>query len=208
MAGRRPREDGPDDLLRTRRPGAIRPGERRGNNVPGSTGGHKLGPGNTAGKGRLPPNVTHGLGSERLLSQRAQAILTAMLSDVHCPDYLRTAAFLPSVMAWSRAEAAAAAAWEWCESLGAPAMFLMGEGHGRSAIDMWKGLSAHARSVRNDIGISPVSYARIARDLGIAQQATEDRLNAAAKEGRAITARRFGVVQGGADAPDAGHEAS
>lgn len=189
-------------------PGRRRPGPRPGeggfgNAAPGSQGGHKFGEGNQAAKGNSFSNYKHGIRSQRAISDRAEAIVTAMLGDAHCPDYLRSAAFIPSVMAWGKAEAAASLAWDWCEQLGTPGMFLMGEGHGRSAIDMWKALHAHARSVRNDIGLSPISYAKIARDLGIAHQATEDRLNAAAREGQAITARRMGIVQGQADASDA-----
>lgn len=193
MAGRRPRETAPGDPLR---PGGT------GNAAPGSMGGHKFGQGNQWARGNTG-NFKHGMQSERAISVRAEAIITAMLGDEKCPDYLRSAAFIPSVMAWGRAEAMASLAWEWCESMGME-MFVPGEGHGKSPADVWRTLHAHARGVRNDIGLSPVSYAKIARDLGIAQSATEDRLNAAAKEGRAITAKRMGVVQATADASDDG----
>ena len=61
---------------------------------------------------------------------------------------------------------------------------------------MWKAHAAFAASRRAALGISPVSYAKISRDLGIAAATTADPLQRMGERGGEIARRRLGITEG------------
>lgn len=205
MAGRKPRvtpdERGGTDPLKPRRRPGPKPGEGgiSGNALPGSSGGHKWAEGNQAGRGNAN-NLKHGMYSGRALRSRAEAIVTAMLEDARCPSHLRSPAFAATLLAWGNAEAIASLAWDWmCDLLdeaGPQAIFGMSPGMMKAQSEVYKTHAQAASQLRSKLGIDPVGYAKIAKDLGIAANAAEDQLQRMATTGAEITSRRLGLVQG------------
>jgi hypothetical protein len=207
MAGRKPRQvpddqQGTNPLKRQYKPHGHDPA---GNNLPGSLAGHKFGEGNNAARGARG-NWRNGLGSERTITHRAAAILEAMLSDPHCADHLRHSLFAASVMAWSRAEAMASLAWEWMERLyaggGADALFLPQPQIMKTASEVWLKHSESASRARDKLGISPVSYAKIRRDLGLNEESIAQRLGQMAVGGAQIRSRRQAISAETVTEPD------
>lgn len=190
MAGRRPRktpdEQAGTDPLKPRPAHQFQPGNRPAN---------AFAPGNRIS---ATGNLSHGMHSKMAIKDRADHILLAMLEDPRCPDHLHTPAFAPALMAWSRAEAVASLAYDWMNDLweaeGPAAIFTMHSVTGRTPSEVWKGHEAFASSLRAKLGMDPVSYARISRDLGLASAATEDRLARMADAGKQVTAERLGIT--------------
>ncbi len=183
MAGRKPRETrdqqaGQDPLTAG--------GRRRGEYAPGNMGGANA--------------MKHGMTSSRAINAKAMAIITAMLEDARCPDHLRSPAFVAELMAWGRAEAMSALAWDWLSKVldaeGPEAIFGMQPGMVKSLSDVWKGHEAFAAQRRRALGISPDGYARIARNLGLAAAATGDQLARMKETGGEIAKRRIALVRG------------
>lgn len=199
MAGRTPRkgrdeQQGTDPL----KPASDRldpRGERVGNRV--NNGGSK---GNVN-------RMTHGMKSRRALEARSTAIITAMLGDNRCPDHLRSPAFAHTLIAWGNAEAMASLAWDhMCDLLtegGPTAIFGLSPGMMKSVSEVWKAHAAFASTLRGRLGIDPVGYAKIARDLGIAAATTGDQLARMNAAGAAITQRRLAAIAGTADEAEA-----
>lgn len=177
MAGRKPRVTGDEQAgvspLRPRRGSAppLRP------------------PGTHPRRGDTP--------AERAIRERATALVTAMWETPRCPPHLRQEAFASQMLAWGRAEAVASVAYDrMCELLaeqGPDAIFGMKPGIMRAMSEVWMGLERHASQQRSKLGLDPVSYAKISRDLGIAAGAAEDRLTKMAKQGSEIVQRRLGL---------------
>lgn len=195
MAGRRPRvgrdEEAGQNPLR-REPGWQNPNRS-----------HESGAQSARDRGNQNA-LKHGMQSRRALNDRAQAIISAMLEDARCPDHLRSPAFAPELMAWGKAEAVESFAWDdMCRLMdeeGTAAAFRMRPGMMKSQVEVWKTVAAHAAQRRAALGISPVSYARIAKDLGIAAATTQDQLTRMAERGGEIARARLAVVKGDAGA--------
>ena len=187
MAGRKPR------VTRDEQAG-VTPlrGERRSDG--------RFGPGNEEAARGGGAGMRHGMNSRRAIDDRAQAIITAMLEDARCPDHLRSPAFAAEVLAWGKAEAMAALAWEYMGELldagGPAAIFGMQPGMLKAQSEVWKAHAAFAASRRAALGISPVSYAKISRDLGIAAAPTADQLQRMGERGGEIARRRLGITEG------------
>jgi hypothetical protein len=158
--------------------------------------------GNGAGKGPArgyswppfePGNAAafvHGAFSERAIAPRAEALARAVLEDGEFPDHVRSPVFRISLAAWTRAEAVASLLFDHLITLGAEQMMTPRLAGTRAPVDLWRAADAHAAKLRGELGLSPVSYARIAKDLGIANRASEDALERMAKAGREIRERR------------------
>lgn len=142
--------------------------------------------------------IVHGLTSKRALKQKSEAIVNAMLTDPHCPLYLRTPAFAASVMAWGQAEAMAALAWEYmCVLLddgGPAAIFGMREGQLKAQSEVWKAHASFASQMRSKLGIDPSGYAKLARELNLQQNATAGQLQQMADRGGEIAQRRLAIA--------------
>ena len=94
----------------------------------------------------------------------------------------------------------AALAWEYMGELldagGPAAIFGMQPGMLKAQSEVWKAHAAFAASRRAALGISPVSYAKISRDLGIAAATTADQLQRMGERGGEIARRRLGITEG------------
>jgi hypothetical protein len=60
----------------------------------------------------------------------------------------------------------------------------------RSPVDIWKATDAHAGRLRAQLGLNPVAYAGLAKDLGLAAKASDDALERLAAQGAEIATRR------------------
>jgi hypothetical protein len=144
--------------------------------------------------------LIHGMSSERAINDRAQAILTATLEDAQCPDHLRLPKFAASLIAWARAEALASLAWDYlcqCSAEGGmEAIFQPKANVTRTVSEIYTNMSNAALRHRSVLGITPVGWAKIAKDLGIAAAATQDQLGRMGERGGEIARRRLAVVSG------------
>lgn len=128
------------------------------------------------------------MGSEeqrRDLSKRADAIIEALVREPRTPDHIRSPAFAGALLAWGRAEAMAAMAWDIARERG-PDAFTAPDGQQRCLAEVWRAHAKHANWLRERLGLSPAAYAEIASDvrtgeaLARGQGATGWRENAAA----------------------------
>jgi hypothetical protein len=147
--------------------------------------------------------LTHGAYSEPRVAERAQEILTAVLEDAEMPDLLRSRAFRPTLADWARAEAMASLVFDWLCGLPVEQMASPRLAGTKAPLDLWRALSAHAGRLRARLGMDPVSYARLAKDLGLAQAASDEALRQAAARGAKLLERRLAEISA-ARAGDAG----
>lgn len=142
--------------------------------------------------------VTHGAYSPSRVMERAELILERVLSDPEIPSQARSGKFRLTAVAFARAEAMSELLLEHLATL-PPEEWTVPPRAGavKSPLDVWKTVDAHATRLRNDLGVSPVAYARIAASLGTAARGVEDRLQAMAANGaRFVEARQAGEPRG------------
>ena len=172
-------------------------------------------PGNTVA-------LVHGAKSERSVAPLAEKIAAGLLTHPSCPDYLQEPAYGPVVAAWSRAEAVTQLLWQYLDGMDAERALtetITGEEdetHGEGGSITRRSASTRVMSVlgelhraetramnlRGRLGLDPVSRAKIAKDLGIAQRASDDALTRLGETGKAIRERRAAelrLVSGGED---------
>ena len=97
------------------------------------------------------------------------------------------------------AETAAAMFLEYISKQSFSEMVTPRLGGTKTQMEQWKSFMMAAAKMRSDLGISPASYARLAKDLGLAHKANEDALERLATAGAEITSRR--LEREGGDAP-------
>ena len=140
-----------------------------------------------------PGNVLalqHGAYSPRHVLPKAAEIEAALLADAEIPAWLRTAQFAAARKAWAEAEAIADLLLTWLATLGMTELTTPRKAATKSPVDLWRSAHSHASNLRSKLGLDPVSYARIAKDLGIGAQASEEALSRLAETGKAIRERR------------------
>ena len=138
--------------------------------------------------------VKHGAHSESVVQPRARAILLAVLEDPAMPDHVRTAAFASAAGAWARAEAVAELLFEHMGAMSVEAMIAPPMPGTRAPIDVWRAADAHASRLRSKLGLDPGSYARIARDLGIADRALDAGLDRMSRTGAQLVTRHAEAI--------------
>ena len=151
-------------------------------------------------EGEDHPSFTHGAYSDAEIAPRARALAQSVLEDAAMPDHLRSPAFQYAVQAWSRMEIASQLLLEYISGQGIGAMVTPRMGGTKTPMEQWKSFEMAAARMRSDLGISPASYARLAKDLGIAQKASEDGLERLAGHGAEIVGRRREIGPGNAPA--------
>jgi hypothetical protein len=140
-------------------------------------------PGNTSA-------MVHGARSERTIRPLAEQLMQAILEDAEQPDHLRSPMFRFTLSECCRAQAVAEILFDYIDSLGVEDMVRPRLSGTKSPVDQWKAAAAHAASLRSKLGLDPVSYARIAKDLGLASKASEDAIGRLAETGKGIVERR------------------
>jgi hypothetical protein len=162
--------------------------------------------------------VKSGAYSERRVGEVAERFRAALLGSASTPAYLLEERFVYSVNAWSRAEGVVYLIGQWLdgqdieealteltvateeEDRGAP-----GEVRRRlrqrktapalDALHRWEGRAA---SLRRALGLDPVSFAELSRNVALTSSAHADALEALGRQGREIMERRgLHAVQGG-----------
>jgi hypothetical protein len=124
------------------------------------------------------------------------------LGGGECPDYLQEPRFLPAVESWSRVQARAALLDDWLAGMTPDEMTTPRKAGGSSPVEIWLAAERAASRARERLGLDPSSYAKIAKDLGIANRANEDVVASLAATGRQIRERReaeLRVIEGGGD---------
>lgn len=126
----------------------------------------------------------HGAYSERRLAPRAAQIAQDLLTHADTPEWLRTPAYGPAVNAWARAEAVCSVLWDYLAELDlAAAMADVTEVDERrtkgrtrtsgrrveAALTQLHRAETRAASARRELGLSPLSRARLGRDIGAAR---------------------------------------
>jgi hypothetical protein len=177
--------------------------------------------------GQRPPfapgnqlGVRHGAFSEARVLPLAGRILAAMLADEDCPPYLHQSKFTRALQAWSRAEAQAEVIQSYLDSMTVDeALSEVTEGtegedrlsapgsvkrtlHQRkrlSALDALHRAESRAQSLRRELGLSPSSYAALARDVSLIGRQMDDGLERMGTEGHKLVAAQA-VTRAGRDA--------
>jgi hypothetical protein len=181
-------------------------GPAKGKGRGGSARGYSWPPfaaGNTAA-------LVHGARSERSVAPLAEKIAAGLLTHASCPDYLQEPAYAPVVAAWSRAEAVTQLLWQYLDGMDAETALtetIAGEEdetHGEGGSITRRSASKRVMSVlgelhrsetramnlRGRLGLDPLSRAKIAKDIGLAQRASDDALDRLGETGKAIRERR------------------
>ena len=143
--------------------------------------------------------VQHG-GASRRAVVLARSLVNAVLEDPDMPQHLRSPAFRHSLEAWARLQTMADMIFPWMADLEIDEMTApQGRiGNGKSRLELYLIAEKSAATARARLGLDPVSYAKIKKDLGIAANASEDALAKLAKAGAQITARRAELEAGDA----------
>jgi len=147
-------------------------------------------PGNTI-------NLTHGATCPAKIRPRAEEIVRSVLEDALMPDHLRSPAFRFALQAWAEAEAAAAMLYDWICEQSIETLVFPRLGATKAPVELWQTMAKTAMTLRGKLGLDPASYARISKDLGIAENASENQLRGAAQRGALIVARRAAIGEGG-----------
>jgi hypothetical protein len=147
-------------------------------------------PGNAA-------HFTHGGGDSpgqmsRMGQEKAQEIAERLL-DGNCPEQLRWPQFLPAVQAWSRLEARALLLSNWLDGMTPEEMSMPAKAGGATPAEVWMAAERSAGRARERLGLDPASYAKIAKDLGIAGRAADDAVTRLGHHGALIREKRASV---------------
>lgn len=137
-------------------------------------------------KGFEPGNtwqLKHGARSERMITPVAQWYMNHALNDEGMPEYLRAPNFQTAVLAWARAEAKRELLEEWIAKMTPEEMMTPAKSGVKSPIEQWRVMDQHCRALRADLGMNPAAFAKIKKDMGIAQEAQENVIAKAMKRG-------------------------
>ena len=135
-------------------------------------------------------NQVHGAQNPRDVAMRAIRIRDQALENPAMPEHMRSEPFRASVEAWARTEAMASLLWDYIIGLGPEDMMTARLGGTKAPIDLWQILEQRAATMRARLGLDPVSYAKIIKDLGLTERRIEDSLEKLAGHGAEITSRR------------------
>ncbi len=139
---------------------------------------------------RRGDQTTHGLTKEDTIRERAEQFLAAALGDPAVPDHVRAPSFAAAAQAWARAETMEEMAFDWVSRIGIEAALTQSDRSGAAPVDLWFKARDRAERARMRLGLDPASYAKIRKDLGLEQKASEMALETLAAAGAQITARR------------------
>jgi hypothetical protein len=137
-------------------------------------------------------SLKHGAGSRgqtnlsRTGMEVAQGIADGLLGHGQCPPQLLWPQFLPQVQSWSRVEAKAKLLHDWLETMDVEDQVTPKKAGGESPVSVWLAAERAAERARKELGLTPASWAKIQKDLGIAGKATDDALARMAAGGSKI----------------------
>lgn len=154
--------------------------------------------------------LVHGAGSRGKLNlsrrglELAERISSELLAGAEVPEYLLWPQFRAQVEWWAKIEAKAALLASWLDTLDLDEQVTPKKAGGESPMSVWLAAERAAERARDKLGLTPASWAKIQRDLGLAHKAEEDRLSVAAQAGAEIRARRQRTVVVEADRDEDG----
>ena len=115
--------------------------------------------------------VKHGARSDRLVRPRALEIAADLAADDALPDYLRQATYRPALLAYATTLARAERVQVWLEATapehGVPELDEAGDVRG--ATRLLERLEGSAARQRQELGLTPLSRARLGKDVAVAQ---------------------------------------
>jgi hypothetical protein len=126
--------------------------------------------------------VQHGAFSERRLAPRAAQIAEELLTRPDTPAWLKEPSYAPAVSAWARAEAVVSLLWDYLAERDLEAALTdtteLDERHAKGrTISTARRVEAvltqlhrhetRAANLRRELGLSPLSRARLGRDIGV-----------------------------------------
>jgi hypothetical protein len=126
--------------------------------------------------------LVHGAYSERRLAPRAAQIAGELLSHPDTPEWLRTPSYAPAVAAWSRAEAVVSLLWDYLAEVDLQQALAdvteLDEQHAKGStrstarrteavLTQLHRHETRAANLRRELGLSPLSRARLGRDIGV-----------------------------------------
>jgi hypothetical protein len=155
-------------------------------------------------------SVSHGATSDRHVLPLAARLREDLLAGDGCPVWLHEPVFDASLRAWSEAEARVLLLREWADRMpfdeALSELTVASEDESRPAmgsarrssrsrrrmpaVEMLRAWMTKAQSLRNDLGLTPKSYAAMARDVALVGRAQGEALERAGELGRAIRERR------------------
>jgi hypothetical protein len=161
--------------------------------------------------------LVHGAGSPAKVLPLAAAIRSALFGSLDCPEFVRAPKFASAVERWSQAEAIVTLLTGWLDEVGigpaATEVMESEENESRPAsgsarrrtratrtepvlaqLSRWQRTAA---ALRKELGLSPASYASLARDAGLAYRQQEDSLERMGATGRGIRAERAEMTAAG-----------
>lgn len=113
------------------------------------------------------------------------------------PDHIRTPAFASAAGAWARAEAVAELIFEHMSAMPVEDMIAPPMPGTKPPVDTWRAVDAHASRLRSKLGLDPQGYARIRRDLGLADRAEEAALDRMSRTGGQLVTRQAEALEAG-----------
>lgn len=138
-------------------------------------------PGNKIGRqfepGNLMSPTTHGAYSPRKVDPLAQELVDALLVDDTVPVYAKASAYRAELWAWARAEAQAQLVTEWLIEAGESAANGVGDLSSQAVHTAYLLLhraEGRAASARTRLGLTPVSAARLGKDVAVGHAASVD----------------------------------
>lgn len=169
--------------------------------------------------------MTHGARSPRRVLPLRDEIKRRLLADAGTPGYVREAKFAHALDSWATAEAVLRLLTEALSEAGIEVGAAEvtetaeestekgGRGSRRSRqerstalLDNFHRATTRAANARKELGLSPASYAGIARDVGYTFRVQEDAITRLGESGREIMRRRNPVQAARLDAADAAAE--
>lgn len=192
-------------------PGRVRPGGRRkppdapkaGSGINPDTGEWS-----PAYPGQRPPfmpgntvNQTHGAYSESLIGPARDAILRRMLTDPDMPDHLRHPMWMDARKDYAVVQAMSDRVVAWIEQMPVEQMMEPrgASGQGKSAGELALMFLDRAMKHRGRLGLDPLAYARLRKDLGLAHNQETMALERLAATGGELSSRHLEALPEGGD---------
>lgn len=142
-------------------------------------------------------NLVHGAGHQGFLNlapfamKQAAELAEQFLGHGEVPEWLTWPQFRPQVEAWARHETKVRLLHDWCEGMSLEQQTQPTTQGGKiTPLELWLSAERGAERARDKLGLTPASWAKIQRDLGLAHKAEEDALSRLAATGREIRTQR------------------
>jgi hypothetical protein len=152
--------------------------------------------------------LTHGAGgrghlpTSRISWEVANNIAATLMASPDCPSQLHMPQFAAQVQSWSRLEAKVKLLHNYLETMTAEDQITPRKAGGETPMSVYLAAERAAERARDKLGLTPASWAKIQKDLGIAEMGQAHRLAEMGAKGAAIRQRvqaEMRVIRGDAE---------